>query len=226
MSPYVFDSIGLSFYSLWANVVAYVPQIALALLIIVVGWIVGAVLARIIVRIFAALRIGAALDAAGVDTLAARTGYPFNPGEFVGALVKWFVILVFFVAALDILNLDQVTIFFREVVLGYLPKVIVAVLILLVATLVANVASTSIAAAARAAGFSTADMLASIARYAILVFAVLAALNQLEIAPELVQMLFMGIVFAAALAFGLAFGLGGREAAARYINDVTRNSGM
>lgn len=226
MTPYVFDSIELSFYSLWANIMAYLPQIALALVIVIVGWIIGAVLQRIIVRIFAALKVNTALHAAGVGTIAERTGYPFQPGEFLGALVKWFVIIVFFVAALDILNLDQVTIFFREVVLGYLPKVIVAVLILLVATLVANVASTSVAAAARAAGFATADLLASITRYAILVFAVLAALNQLEIAPELVQMLFMGIVFAASLAFGLAFGLGGRSAAERYVNEMTRTRGL
>lgn len=222
MNPYVFDSLEMSFNDVWVSVMAYLPQIVLAVLVVIVGWIIGAVLQRIIVRIFAALNLGSALSAAGVDTLAQRTGYPFKPGEFIGALVKWFIIIVFFVAALDILNLDQVTIFFREVVLGYLPKVIVAVLILLVATLVANVAATSIAAGARAAGFNAADLLASITRYAILVFAVLAALSQLEIAPEMVQLLFTGIVFAASLAFGLAFGLGGRDAASRYINDVTR----
>lgn len=226
MNPYVFDSIELSFYTLYANVMTYMPQILLALVVVLVGWIIGAVLARIIVRIFAALKVNTALEAAGINTFAARTGYPFQAGEFVGALVKWFVIIVFFVAALDILNLDQVTIFFREVVLEYLPKVIVAVLILLVATLVANVASASVAGTARAAGFATADLLASVTRYAIIVFAVLAALNQLEIAPELVQMLFAGIVFAASLAFGLAFGLGGRDAASRYVNDMTRGGGM
>ena len=132
---------------------------------------------------------------------------------------------MFIVAALDILKLDQVTIFFRDVVLGYLPKVIVSVLILLGAMVVANVASASVVAGARAAGFKAADLLGSVTRYAIILFAILAVLNQLEIAPELVQTLFMGIVFAASLAIGLAFGLGGKEAAAKYIAKMTGDGG-
>lgn len=223
MRPDVFRSLELSFNDLWVDVVEFIPAIIMAILVVVIGWIIGAVLQGVVERIFRALNIHAALDAAGVDTLAARAGYAFKPGMFVGALVKWFVIVVFVVAALDILRLDEVTVFFRDVVLTYLPKVIVAVLILLVATVLANVVAASVAAGARAAGFRAAELLGSIARYAILTFAVLAALNQLEIAPELVQMLFAGIVFGASLAFGLAFGLGGRDAASRYIGDMTRS---
>jgi hypothetical protein len=221
MRPDVFRTLELSFNNLWAQVLQFIPEIVIALLVVIVGWIVGAVLQNVVVRIFTTLRLREALDAAGVDTLAARAGYPFKPGEFVGALVKWFVIIVFVVAALDILHLDQVTVFFRDVVLDYLPRVIVAVLILLGATVVANVASASIVAGARATGFRAAELLGTIARYAIILFAVLAALAQLEIAPDLVKILFMGIVFAASLAFGLSFGLGGRDAASRYIADMT-----
>ena len=83
-------------------------------------------------------------------------------------------------------------------------------------------ASASVKAAAQAAEFAAADMVSMVTRYAIIVFAVLAALTQLEIAPELVEILFMGIVFAVSLAAGLAFGLGGRDAAARYLDKMTR----
>ncbi|MEX0917899.1 MAG: hypothetical protein WDZ93_01980 [Candidatus Paceibacterota bacterium] len=226
MRPDVIQSLELSFNNLWVDVVQFIPEIVIALVVVIIGWIVGAALQHVVIRIFKALKVGSALDAAGVDALAQRAGYPFKPGEFVGALVKWFVIIVFFVAALDILQLDQVTVFFRDVVLGYLPKVIVAVLILLGATVVANVASASVVAGARATGFNASELLGSVTRYAILLFAVLAAMSQLEIAPELVQTLFMGIVFATSLAFGLAFGLGGKEAASRYISDMTRGRGM
>lgn len=225
MRPYVIDSLEGSFNSLWVDVMHFLPEIILALIVVIIGWILGAALKHVVERVFATLKVNSALEAAGADALARRAGYSLKAGEFVGILVKWFVIIVFFVATLDILSLDQVTIFFRDVVLGYLPKVIVAVLILLVATVVANVASASVSAGARAAGFKSADLLGSITRYAVLVFAVLAALSQLEIAPELVETLFMGIVFAASLGFGLAFGLGGKEAASRYISDVTRGSG-
>jgi len=211
-----------SFQALWVEVVAYTPQFVVALVILIVGWIIGGALKRVTESIFKTLRINRLLSAAGADTLAERAGYRLDAGAFVGILVKWFTIIVFFVAALDVLNLDQVTLFLRDVVLGYLPQVIVAVLILFGSMIVANVAHTSVMAAARASGFGTPELLGNFARYAIIVFAVLAALTQLQIAPEMMQMLFGGFVFAASLALGLAFGLGGREAAARYIERVTR----
>lgn len=211
-----------SFQALWVEVVSFLPQLVVALLILIVGWIVGGVCKHIIESIFKTLKVNNLLNAAGVDTLAERAGYRLNAGVFVGTLVKWFIIIVFFVAALDVLNLDQVTFFLQDVVLGYLPKVIVAVLVLFGSMIVANVAHTSVVAAARAAGFGSADLLGNFARYSIIVFAVLAALNQLQIAPELVQMLFGGFVFAASLALGLAFGLGGRDAASKYIDNMSK----
>lgn len=217
----ILASLEASFLSLWYELLNFLPEIVSALVVIIVGWVIASSLKQVVERVFKTLKVNEALNAAGVDTLAERAGYRLQAGYFVGTLVKWFVILVFFIAALDILALDQVNVFFREVVLGYLPKVIVAVLILLVAVVVANVASASVRAAAQAGGFASAGLLGTVARYAIIVFAVLAALTQLEIAPELVQILFMGIVFAASLAAGLAFGLGGREAAGKYISEMS-----
>lgn len=225
MEQDLFGVIEMSFYSIWNDVLSYLPSVIIALLVLIVGWIIAGSLKVVIESIFIRLRVNEALDKAGVDALAQRAGYKLKAGQFVGTLVKWFVILVFFVAALEILHLSQVTVFFRDVVLGYLPKVIVSVLILLVATIVANVASASVVAGARAAEIKTADMLGSVTRYAILVFALLAVLNQLNIAGELIQTLFMGIVFAASLAFGLAFGLGGKEAASKYIAEMTGKGG-
>lgn len=225
MEQDLFTTLEESFRGLWNDVLQFLPEILLAAVVVIIGWIIGGLLKGLIERIFTKLRVNEALDAAGVDKLTDRAGYKLKAGFFVGTLVKWFVILVFIVAALEILNLDQVNVFFRDVVLGYLPKVIVAVLILLIATVVANVASASVSAGSRAAGFGASDMLASLTRYAILVFAVLAAMSQLEIAPEMVQTLFTGIVFAAALATGLAFGLGGKEAAAKYVSEMTGKGG-
>ncbi len=222
MRPDLMDIIAISFTNLWIDVMSFLPSLLIALVVVIVGWLLGSLFKSLVVRIFKTLNVNSFLEAAGVDALVRRAGYPLRSGEFVGSLVKWFVVLVFLIAALEILHLEQVTIFLRDVVLSYLPNVIVAVLILVVASMVAQVAATSIGAASRAAGFRAADLMSSFARYAIIVFAVLAALNQLKIAPELVQTLFMGIVFAVSLAFGLAFGLGGRESASRYIEEITR----
>lgn len=221
MNQGILDSLQMSFYGLWGDVLSFLPELLLAIVIVIIGWILGGSLSHLVEKLFNKLRFDKALDAAGVDHLAERAGYKFRPGQFVGALIKWFVILVFIVAALDILRLEQVTVFFREVALGYLPKVIVSVLILLGASVLANLASASVVAGAKAAGYKSAELLGSVARYAVILFAVLAVLNQLEIAPELVQTLFTGIVFAVSLALGLAFGLGGKEAASHYLRKMT-----
>ncbi|MEZ4200585.1 MAG: hypothetical protein R3B69_03295 [Candidatus Paceibacterota bacterium] len=220
MQHNVFGTLETSFRSLWSDVLFFLPELVLAIVILVAGWIIAGILKHLVEKVFDTLKVNDALDAAGVDKLTERAGYKLKAGQFVGTLVKWFVIVVFFIAVLDILSLDQVTIFFRDVVLGYLPKVIVSVLILLIAMVVANVASASVTAGARAAGFGASSMLGTVTRYAIILFAVLAVLSQLEIAPALVETLFMGIIFGTSLAFGLSFGLGGKEAAGRYINKL------
>jgi hypothetical protein len=131
--------------------------------------------------------------------------------------VKWFVILVFFVAALNVLQLTQVSIFLQSIVVGYLPNVIIAVLILLAGAVIAQAAEGVIAGSARAAGIVAAGFVGTLARWAIWIFAILTALYQLQIATAILQTLFTGVVVGLALAFGLAFGLGGQEAAARFI---------
>lgn len=220
----VMESLQDAFVSMFYEVMTFLPTLAIALLVILAGWLLGGVLKRVVVKVFRTMKVNDLLSSAGVDALAERAGYPLKAGVFVGTLVKWFVIAVFFVAALDIIGLTQVTEFVREVVIGYLPHVIVAVLILLVASIVAHFASTAVVAALRTAQVNKPEMFGKVAYYAIIVFAVLAALNQLKIAPELVQMLFAGLVFASALALGLAFGLGGRETAARLLDKVSGNS--
>lgn len=198
-----------------------IPQIVIALVVLIVGWIIANLLKKVVMSVFGTLKIDKALDAAGVDTLTERAGYKLNSGVFVGTLVKWFIIIVFFVAALDILNLNQATAFLSTVVLGYLPQVIVAVLILFGGFILASFMEKLVVAGVKATNVASPELLGKFARYAILIFTVLAALNQLAIAPELVQLLFAGLVFGCSLAFGLAFGLGGRDAAAEYLKKMS-----
>ena len=210
-----------SFQSIWAQIIIVAPKIIIALIVLIVGWVIASFLKKIVVSVFQTLNVDKALDAAGVDVITKRAGYRLNSGAFVGTLVKWFVIVVFFVAALDILNLEQATLFLSAIVLGYLPRVIVAVLILFGGIILASFADKMVTAGVKATKVASAELLGKFAYYAILIFAVLAALNQMEIAPELVQMLFAGLVFGCSLAFGLAFGLGGKETAARYLRKMS-----
>lgn len=216
----IVTSIQYSFQELWNDVITFIPELVIALLVVIAGFIIGGILRGVTEGVFKKLRLDDALDKAGLDTLTERAGHKFRPGHFVGLLVKWFVVIVFVVVALDVLKLNEVTTFFSEEVLTYLPRVIVAALILLGSMLVAQVVGKSVEAGARAGGFKAASLVGSFTRYAILVFAVLAALSQLQIAPDLVQTLFAGLVFGLSLAFGLAFGLGGRETASKYLEKL------
>jgi hypothetical protein len=208
-----------SFNNLIDTVVGFLPELLAAILILIVGWILGAVLGKAVAKLFRTLKLDVALDKAGVDDLSHRAGYAFKPGKFAGGLVKWFIILLFTIVALNVLNLESVTTFMGEI-LAYLPKVLAAALILFVGLLAGNVLRSIVEGAVRSSQTISSDkasLIGKIAYYAVIVFAAMAALNQMQIAPELIQILFAGIVAASALAFGLAFGLGGRDAAKHYI---------
>lgn len=211
--------LNLSFQNLFYGLVEYLPNLLIAVIIFILGWLIGAGLGRVIAQVVNSLRVDQALRAAGVERVLERAGFSLNSGAFLGMLVKWFFILVFLVAALEVLGLTQVTMFLTAVVLGYLPRVIVAVLILLVAAVIAEAAQRLVAGSARAANLKSANFLGSMARWAIWIFAVLAALDQLGVTP-FVQTLFTGVVVALALAFGLSFGLGGQAAASRFLDKM------
>ncbi|MBP6860259.1 MAG: hypothetical protein KBC38_01710 [Candidatus Pacebacteria bacterium] len=209
-----------AFSRLLVGSIEFLPLLVGAILIFIIGWLVGVGLGRVVAQVVSALRVDQALRSAGVDRLVERAGFKLSAGNFLGGLVKWFFIVVFLVAALDVLGLDQVTTFLRVVVLTYLPKVIAAVLILLVAAVVSEAAQRAVSGSAKAANLSSANLLGTITRWAIWIFAILTALDQLEIGAAFVQTLFTGIVVAIALALGLSFGLGGQQAAARAIEKV------
>lgn len=214
------DVLTQSFANLFYGLVAFIPNLVAAIIIFVIGWLIGAALGKLVAQIINTLRVDQALRAAGVEKVLERAGFSLNSGGFLGMLVKWFFIVVFLVASLEALGLTQVTIFLRAVVLSYLPNVIVAVLILLVAAVVADAAQRVVSAGARAARMRTANLLGSVTRWAIWIFAILAALAQLQVATAFVQTLFTGVVVAFALALGLSFGLGGQQAAARYLDKL------
>jgi hypothetical protein len=214
------DVLTRSFQDLWIGIVAFIPNIIIALIIFVLGWLIGAALGRVVAQVVKSVKVDNALKSAGFSGVVEQAGFTLDSGAFLGALVKWFFIVVFLVAALDVLGLEQVNFFLQTVVLGYLPQVIVAVLILLVAAVIAELAAKAVVGAAKAAHVRSAGFAGSVAKWAIWIFAILAALDHLQVASAFVQTLFTGVIVALSLAFGLAFGLGGQEAAARSIEKM------
>ncbi len=218
----VVDALGLSIISTGYGVIEIVPKIIGAVVLFAIGWIVGVLIEKIIESIFKSLKVDNLLKNAGFDEVMKRTGHPLNSGIFVGALVKWFIITAFLVASFDVLKLNQVSAFLKDVVLAYLPQVIIAVLILMVAAVVADAMQKIVTASARAAHVKSAHLLGVITRWSIWIFAILSALIQLGIAGALIQTIVMGIIAGGALAFGLAFGLGGKEHASEIIGETLK----
>lgn len=209
-----------SLRDLWLGTAAFLPKIIVAIVILVVGWAFGNIVERVISQIIKSVKIDQILKGAKVDEILGKAGFNLDSGRFVGGLVKWFIVIVFLVASFDILGLTDVNTFLQQVVLLYLPKVIVAVLILLAAAAIAEFLQKVVVGAARAADIKSANLAGTITRWAIWVFAALAALVQLGIAVSFIQTLFTGFVVAISLALGLSFGLGGQEAASRFIEKV------
>jgi hypothetical protein len=210
----------LSFQNLWMGVVAYVPNLVVAIIILVLGWLIGALFGRAIWQVFRSLRVDEALRRAGFETFFKRGGINLDSGAFIGGLVKWFVILVFLIGSFNVLGLSQVNAFISDVILLYLPRVIVAALVLLVGGVVGDITSRVVVTAAKTAEIHSAHFAGTVAKWAIWIFAILVALSQLGIAAGFSQTLFTGAVIAISLALGLSFGLGGQEAAGRFIEKV------
>lgn len=204
----------------WAAVGEFIPLFIGAVIVFLIGWVVAVALGSLVEQIVKALRIDAILQKLEIEKALERGGVRLNSGVFLGALVRWFVIIVFLLAAANILGLSQVSEFLTQV-LYYIPNVVVAALILLIALRVAEVVERSTRASAEAAGMRGA-IVGVMARWAIWVFAVIAALLQLGVATILIQTLVTGLVAMLAIAFGLAFGLGGKDAATSFIDKVRR----
>ena len=211
------EALFLSLTNALNSFLAAIPLVIAALVIIVIGWILSNILARIVREI---------LERAGADRLFAEHGGAvygrrsggFQPSVVASEVVKWIVRLIFLVAAANVLGMPQVSLLLNQVLL-WIPNLLVAAVILLVAPLLARFVRGAIEVGAGQMGFSNASLLGRIAEIAIVAFAVLVAINQLGIAADLINILFIGVVAAISLAFGLAFGLGGREVAARITQD-------
>ncbi|MEK7531248.1 MAG: hypothetical protein AAB573_05285, partial [Patescibacteria group bacterium] len=110
------DVLRTSFVNLWSGIISYLPNIVIAIIIFVIGWIVGTALMKVVEQIFRSLKIDGALKSTGLNDAVERAGFTLNTGMLIGMLVKWFVIVAFLVASLDVLGLDQVNDFIKNVV--------------------------------------------------------------------------------------------------------------
>jgi len=198
-------------------VFSFIPKLIGFLVILLVGWIVATAVSKALTFLLRKIGFDRMAQRIGLTRLEQRMGVTMDPAGVLGRITYWFVFLIFLVAAADALGVPAVSDVLHTLV-NYIPNVFVAILVLFLGALAATFVSDIVRGATASANVGNPNVYAAIARYAIIGFAALIALEQLQIAPALLNELFGAIVGGTALAFGLAFGLGGRETAQRLLN--------
>lgn len=215
------DILGEELLLVSAKVVAFLPNFFIGVLILLVGWLFGVILGRATIQIFEILGLEKFFAKVGLERLSRKSGHRLSVGVIAGAIVRWTVIIAFALAAANVFGLHYVSSFLVGI-LNYLPSVFIAGFILIVGNVLANFVEKLIDGSVRAAGLRV-SIAGTIAKYAIMVTAVLAALNQLDIVTSFTNTIFIGFIGAVSLAIGLAFGLGGKDAAARAIERIEKD---
>lgn len=210
------DAMFTSLAAAMALLFSAIPKILGFLLIIVVGWFVASLIERGLAAVLRSIKFNELSERAGLSDFIRRMGMNTDAAGMIGLVVKWFVRLIALVVAFDALGLPAVSEVLRQLLL-WLPNVVVALVVLVIGGLAARALSNVVRGAASEADLSNADFLAKTASIVVWAFAIVVAVNQLGIATELVNTLFMAIVGALALSLGLAFGLGGRDTAAEIV---------
>jgi hypothetical protein len=208
------DAVMVSVTTALQNFLGFLPALIGAILILILGWIVASLLATLVERGLKALGFERAAQSTGISGFIQRSGSSWTASAIVAEIVKWFIRLIAIQAAASILGLDQISEIVNAILL-WLPNLVVAIAIIVIGALIARFVGGLVRGSTSQMGFSNPDLLGNIAYYAILVFAVIAAIDQLGIAETAVNTLFIGLVATIVLAAGLAFGLGGQQTAAQ-----------
>ena len=201
-----------------SSTISYGFKALVAIIVVLIGVVVAWAAKTVIVRGLSFLQVKKYTDAIGLNKVIDKD---VEVVELIGDIAKWIIILTFVISVLDSLNLTGVNDLLKGV-LGYVPDVAKALVLLFIGVVIADLASRVVKATANTVGVRASEILSDIARWSIIIFAFFGALQQLGLAVDLINTLWTGIVAFLALAGGLAFGLGGKDAAAGVIDRVKK----
>ena len=196
----------------------YVPAIVGALVILIVGWLVAKLIEAVVARVMKAVKLDMASDKAGISNVLAHGDIKLSLSELIGAIVYWLVILVVVATALDALNLKIASELISRLV-GYVPNILGAIFILVLGSFLANFVATIVRTAAGNAGIKNAKLLAQITQTVLVIFAVIVAIEQLQIATALLILAVNIILISIGLGIAIAFGLGCKDIAGKAMQE-------
>lgn len=207
-----------------ALLLAGIPKIIGFALILIIGWFIASAVAGVVSRVLKAVNFDDLAERSGLGDFIRRAGIRLTPSRMLGEVAKWFIRLIALTVAFDALGLPAVSDVLRSLLL-FLPNVVVALVVLVLGGLAAKALGALVRGAVSESGVGNANMLAVIAQGAVWAFAIVVAVNQIGIASILINTLFMAVTFALAGAFALAFGLGGRDTAAKIVDNWYSQAG-
>lgn len=211
----------LALGNLWQGFIQFIPSLIGALIVFIVGWFVAVGLGKLVSEVLNRIKFNQLFESSSWKKAMDKAELKVSPSDFVGSIVKWVFIIVILQVAVGILG----WVGFEDIlsrVTTYLPNVVLAALIFVVAVIVADIVAKVVVIATEGANFVYSHIAGEIVRWSIWVFAILVILHQLGVAQPLIETLFTGLVAVLVLAFGLAFGLGGKDTAAAFLEDLRK----
>jgi len=207
--------------NLWQGFLSFIPILLGAIIVFVIGWFISVGVGKLITEILKRVKFNQIFEKGGWKSALEKAEIKVDPSGFIGAIIKWILVIVFLLAAVEILGLIQFAGFLKSV-LAYLPNVIVASLIFVVTVILVDIVEKIVRAAVESIKVGYGAMVSAVIKWSIWVFALLAILHQLGIAKPFMETLFTGLVAMLVISLGIAFGLGGKEVAAEILQDVKR----
>jgi len=195
----------------------FLPKFLAGLVVLLIGIIIASILRRVVVEVFRTLKVESFLHKYGVPEMREE----FTWTNILAEIVRWFVIIIFLIPTAEVWGLSKITNVLNGFLL-YLPSVFVAAVIALVGFVFARLTHDVLLVSVKGVDSDTASSIATVARWAVNVFVVLAVLNQLGVASDLIRILFTGFVAMLAVAGGIAFGLGGQGAAKEVVEGLKK----
>jgi hypothetical protein len=204
---------------MWQAFLNFIPALIGAIIVFIIGWFIALFVGRLVAEILRRIKFNQIFEKGNWDEALAKADIKVDASAFIGAIVKWVLVIVFLMAAVEILGLDEFAGFLRNI-LSYLPNVVVAAFILVATVIIADILEKVVRASVESIKVGYGQVVGAIVRWSIWIFAILAILIQLKVAASLLQILFTGFVGILVISAGLAFGLGGKEIAGDILRDL------
>jgi len=207
--------------TLWQGFLLFLPKLIGAVFVFLIGWFVALAVGKLIAGVLKKIKLDRLFEKTGWKEALEKAEIKVSVSEFIGEIFRWILVIVFLLAAVEILGLTQFAEFLKGIVL-WLPNLIVAVAIFVVAIIIADILEKVVKASVKKIEVGYAGFFGALVKGAVYVFAALAILLQLGITPQIVNALIFGLIATISLALGLAFGLGGKDAAAKFIEEIRK----